>query len=1038
MEMCLLSVVAASTAVVPLTFRVNSRESSPLPHSTVAGEDTRSSDTGPVDESASTNLVERHEGGPTPTRDWNAIRQRVATKYAARKAKGPKRFDQPQQAMDFYLQQRLAERESEYPIEKLREAKREIELRESAWLHESRSNSLGAVPSWTELGPSNYGGRTRSIAINPSNPDVMYAGGVSGGVWKSTDAGATWFTTDDLMLNLAVCALIIDSTNPDVIYAGTGEGFFNGGAVRGLGIFKSIDAGTSWAQLDGTVNGVPSGAFFRVNDLAQSTADPNRIYACTRFGVWKSLDAGQSWEVKIRNPSFIPSGPAPPSNGTQGCLDLALRTDTAPGEDVILASFGSFSPDGLFRSTDSGETWAQVGAASDLLVPGQGRMSLAVSPSDNNVMFVSMADTSGTMVNVFRSLDGGATWSPRLNNANPTSAFLLSNYVYGNGCFGSDSYSQGWYDNVIAVDPVNPDILWVGGVDLFRSDDAGANFYLASYWYFDRTDPNYVHADQHALVFHPDYNGTTNQILYSGSDGGVARTDNARAATSDEGCPPGSPLPSIVWTQRNEGYGTIQFYHGDSAPGDKFAGGTQDNGTFRVNSAAAPDGWAHVLGGDGGYAFIHPTNTNIMWAEYQNFPTIQKSTNGGASFFDATAGITDDDGLFITPFALDPTNPNILWTGGSRPWRTTNGAGSWSVAGPNLPLGSTISAIAVAPSNNNIVYLGFSNGYVARTTNGLAGSPSWTESISGLNSGRFVSSVAVHPTDPSKAYCTYSGFVTSPATLNHVFKTTNGGSSWTSIDGIAAAGVPDIPCHWIAVHPTRPTELYVGTELGVFQSFDDGGSWAPINFGMPHTVVESLDFQGQCLLTAFTYGRGAFRAELPCGDGDTCNGMETCNTSTGNCIPGTPLVCDDGNACTSNGCVSSACVFTDISSQCTDNNPCTDDSCHALLGCQFVDNSATCDDADSCTIDDSCAGGSCTGTAIVVLYADIVPPGGDDVVELSDLSCLLMGYNELAACVPGDIWPCNAPDGIIELSDVLAMLDAYGGNPPCPDPCPQS
>lgn len=806
---------------------------------------------------------------------------------------GPKRYDEPAGAMEFYLQQRLAPGRNLLPLERLQAARQQIQAREAAAQALRGAGPFpGDVTNWTKIGPGNIGGRTRGFVIHPTNPNVLFAAGVAGGIWKSTDAGATWTALDDLLLNIAVNSLAIDPVNPDVLYAGTGEGFFNSDAVRGLGIFKTTDGGTTWAQLAGTVDGsVPFGAFFRVNDLVISPNDHNRLYAATRYGVWRSTDAGATWSVVLANP-FFTGGPVLSNGSSVGCTDLAVRADTNP--DVLFAAFGSFGPDGLFRSTDGGTTWSQLGTAADLVVPNQGRMAIAIAPSDNDTVYVCMADNAdtgnptGTLVDVFRSTDGGDTWSPRVDFGSLTGPWLLSNLVFATGCAGTSNFAQGWYDNIIAVDPLDPDIVWVGGVDLFRSDDGGVNWGIASYWFFSPGDVNYAHADQHNIVFHPGYDGAANQIMYATNDGGLFRTANARAATSQEDCPFArgiGPLPAIVWEDLNNGYGVTQFYHGDSARDrDAFGGGCQDNGTLLVESVATPEGWFEIVGGDGGYFAIDPTNSLVLYAETQRFPRMQKSVDGGASFFDATAGINDADGLFITPFAMDPSNSNVLWTGGSRPWRTTDGAANWTLAAPGdpgdpgddpFPSAGRLSAVAVAPTNSNVVYLGFENGVVARSTNALASPPNWTEftDANGLPFG-FISSLAVSPVDADTAYCTSSTF-----DVSHVLKTVNGGVAWTSIDGPAAAGVPDIPVHWVAIRPCNPQQLYAGTELGVFVSDDDGVNWTPVNAGLAHTVVETLDFQDDNTLIAFTHGRGAFRAELFDADGDGFgDGCDNCAT----------------------------------------------------------------------------------------------------------------------------------------------------------------
>ncbi len=810
--------------------------------------------------------TQRHRDQPAPSpSDREVIRVAIQQKQEKLRRKGPKRFDQPQEAQEFFMRQRLPAGENELPLEKLGEALVGIRSREANEVSvRSAESGPGGIIGWRSIGPGNVGGRTRAIVIDPINPDTMYAAGVTGGIWKSLDGGASWHATDDLLPNLAVCSLAIDPTNPSVLYAGTGEGLFGSWVRhRGMGIFKSSDAGMTWHQLPGTVDDVPVGAFYYVNKIVISPNDPDRIYAATMSGVWRSVDGGQSWTVVLRNP-WVLDGPA----GTQasqgcavGCTDLTVRTDTDP--DILFAAFGSFSKDGLYRSDDGGDTWLRYTTPDR-----QGRMTLAIAPSDNDRIYILMAQNSsaslGTIYSVFRSDDGGDSWTSPLDFNHEFSPWLLSYVSIATGCFvHPTNYSQGWYDNIIAVDPVDPDVVWVGGIDLYRSDDGGATFGLAEYWFYylmENPPPSHMHVDQHAIVFHPDYNGSTNQIMYVGNDGGLYRTANARAATTDEECPiaanPGPP-PQIAWESMNNGYAVTQFYHGDCArDANMFAGGAQDNGTPQVWSPATPESWRLIYGGDGGYVAIDPTNSQRLYVETQAFPSIRVSHDGGATFAPANDGITDTDGLFITPFAMDQSDPDVLWSGGSRPWRTTNGAVLWELAGPDFPQPGTISAIAIAPSNSNVVYLGYDNGYIVRSTNALAPSPTWQTYSLGFSSG-WVSSIAVDPITPDIAYCTCSTYG-----VDHVLRKPAGSSQWSPIDGSGANSLPDIPCHWIAVRSCNTQQLFVGTELGVFASDDGGADWSPSNDGLAHTIVESLDFKDDRTLVAYTHGRGAFLTRL--------------------------------------------------------------------------------------------------------------------------------------------------------------------------------
>ncbi|MCP4898964.1 MAG: hypothetical protein GY906_18495 [bacterium] len=760
-----------------------------------------------------------------------------------------------QASSDFFYQQRFTPEQEDYPFHHLRTVLRDVEDREQRLRQMNTPiGGVGGIRNWTELGPGNIGGRTRALAIDPTTPDTMYAGGVAGGIWKSTDAGAHWYAVDDSMINLAISTIVINPADPRIIYAGTGEGYYWGGMVRGLGIFKSTDAGATWNQLEGTIDGVPDGAFDWVNDIVISPNDSERLYAATRYGVWRSPDAGESWTVVLGNPDYLQAEQS--SRGcTLGSTELAIRTDSNP--DVVFAAFGSTQQDGLYRTHDGGDTWQRMQVTN---AAGQGRMALAIAPSNNNIMYVSMAQNYlgewGKLLNVFRTDDGGDTWEARVDLQSETGPWLLSNLQIAVDCYDYPLYHQGWYDNVVAVDPADPEIVWVGGVFLLRSDDGGLTFLLGDGRVLNAQPGGDVslHVDHHALVFHPDYDGVDNQIMFSANDGGIARTDRARARTTPDACTLNS---FVTWRELNHGYAVTQFYHGDSAKDrDWFVGGTQDNGTNRVVRTDAPTSWRMIYWGDGGYVAINPTNSLEMYVEIQGFPEMLKSTNGGNSFSPCINGITDTDGLFISPFAMDQSDPSCLWTGGTRPWRTVDGAESWDPVGRATSRYGQISAIAIAPTDSDTVYLGYSTGGISRTSNGRSESPTWEFSSSSLPSA-WVSSIAVDPTNPNIAYCTISTFG-----HPHVFRTLDGGDSWHPLNGIGVDWMPDIPAHWIAIRPSNPRQLYVATELGIFASDDGGDHWFPANFGFPHTVVESLDFKDDDTLVAFTHGRGVFLAEL--------------------------------------------------------------------------------------------------------------------------------------------------------------------------------
>ncbi|MBI1736724.1 MAG: hypothetical protein HYR51_16280, partial [Candidatus Rokubacteria bacterium] len=703
---------------------------------------------------------------------------------------------------------------------------------------------LGA---WTPLGPGNVGGRTRSLLIHPTSPSIMYAGAVAGGVWKTTNGGASWAPLSDLAANLAVSSLAMDPRNPSVLYAGTGEGFFNGDFVRGDGIFKTTNAGATWTQLASTND---KASFYYVNKIVVSPNNSGRVYAATRIGIMRSLDGGTSW-TRVLGAAAV-----------NGCTDLVIRTDKTV--DYVFAACGTFARGSIYRNRNAAGagTWERV-----LTEPGMGRTSLALARSNQSIIYALSASVAPGRYEhglhaVFRSTSSGAagSWARRADTTAPKlNRLLLSNPViaYYSRCFGGDDayYNQGWYDNVIAVDPTNPNYVWAGGVDLFRSTDGGATWRLASYWWISPGDPQYVHADQHVIVFHPQYNGSTNQQMFIGNDGGIFRTSNAKTATASSD-PCADAQGSIAWTELNNSYGVTQFYHGLPYPnGATYFGGTQDNGTVRGSDATGLNGWTEINDGDGGHVAVDPTNPRTLYAEYPD-GVIRKSTDGGTTFADAVAGLDDDGFLFITPFVMDPTNPERLWTGGEFMWRTDNGAGMWARASTSLCGAGSVSAIAVAPSDRNRVFAGMSDGCINRTGVGTTATATTAWAVSTPRAG-YVSSIAVHPTSDSVVYATYATFGGA-----HVWRSGDRGVTWTSIDGSGATGIPDVPVHAIVIDPANTARLYIGTDVGVFVSRDGGATWAVENTGFANVITESLASGGLGTtphLFAFTHGRGAWR-----------------------------------------------------------------------------------------------------------------------------------------------------------------------------------
>ena len=431
--------------------------------------------------------------------------------------------------------------------------------------------------------------------------------------------------------------------------------------------------------------------------------------------------------------------------------------------------------------------------------------------------------------------------------------------------FGDSWSGRGWYDNVIAVDPKDPERVWAGGVDLFRSDDGGRTWGLANYWWEGN---GFAHADQHALVFHPSYDGTRNQTLLVAGDGGVYRTDNARAPVArGDAAPCDSSGSAVRWTSLDHGYGVTQFYDGAVFPGGlSYLGGAQDLGTIVGGDAAGPEGWRQVLGRDGGFVAIDPDHPQTVYAESDHLSFV-KSTDGGNTFTSAVDGISGGTFPFIMPFALDPLDSQRLWLGSDSLWTSDDGAATWRRASSALGANGLdfLSAIAVSPHDDQHLLAGTSLGLIVRIDAASSAVPGTLWPAAHPRDG-FVSSLVFDPQDLGVVYATYATFGGA-----HVWKSLDGGTTWQGIDGTGSSRLPDLPAHSLVVDPRHPQHLYLGTDLGVFASRDGGVTWAVANLGFANVVTEFLGLAppdpgapaAAPVLFAFTHGRGAWRTALP-------------------------------------------------------------------------------------------------------------------------------------------------------------------------------
>ncbi|MBL8229079.1 MAG: hypothetical protein JNL98_11405 [Bryobacterales bacterium] len=801
------------------------------------------------------------------------------------KAAKPMPTDAPDRAAEFYLMKRAGAGATDLPYEKYEAAEGRVERMRTYALSKGafdqpfrKGERMADLGGWQPLGPGNQGGRSRHLLIHPGNPDIMYVSAVTGGVWKTTDGGQNWFPLTDMFPSLGIGGLTFEPGNPDTIYAGTGFWFNSqsgtnvfGSAPRGAGIFRSRDAGVTWERLN-----APEGTHFRfINEIIVSRHDVNRIYVATWTGIFRSTDAGQSWNFVVNR-----SGPS-----QNGCQDMVARTDQ--DTDYLFASCGTIAAGSpaILRNTDAGGEgeWKVVAQPA-----GMANTTLAIAPSNQSVIYA-LVSSNGTdrqgwassLAGVYRSVSNGdpETWEARVTNEDPEplNAGLLSNNssFFGNVCFvnGQRTISgQGWIHNAIAVDPHDHDRLFVGGIDIYRSDDGGRNWGIASFWQA-ADGPNGAHADVLGLVFPPDFDGGAKPRLYAITDGGVYLTDNARAevATGPRGgCSPFSNR--VSWRPLHGGYQTTQFYTGAVLPGGAaFFGGKQDNGTMR-GTLAGQATWTRLFGGDGAAVAVDPRNPNTVFVSTQNFGLV-RSRNGGRSFTATRRGIGEPSAnfAFIAPLAMDSSNPDRLYAGARRFYRTTDQAENWDTISTELSsVQGAVSAIAVSPSDPTKVVFATSQGFLFRTDDALAANSETVWEVTRPRPG-YVPAMTFDPNDANTVYAVYSQFNTAVG-QNHVYRSRDGGRTWEGIDREGPNGIPDMPVLAVMVDPLDSNRIYLGTDLGVFVSIDGGESWNRDRNPFAAVPTERLILDrtaGATYLYAFTFGRGVWRTLLP-GTGTPC------------------------------------------------------------------------------------------------------------------------------------------------------------------------
>jgi hypothetical protein len=783
---------------------------------------------------------------------------------------------------------------------------------------------------WSPLGPApildgnlSWSGRVTSIAVHPTNANIVYAGGAQGGVWKTIDHGATWVPMTDTQPSLAIGSIAIAPSNGNVIYAGTGEANFSCDSYFGAGILRSTDGGASWTVVGFTPFGSTS-----VSKILVHPGNPNILWAANTsgvggflcsgapgggiYGVWRSTNAGLDW-IQVLG--------AGQTGGSGQTHDLAA--DPTNPSIIYAGVYGG----GIWKTTNGGTSWVKLEGG----LPGAvGRAAIAVDPVAPSTVYAAFeASGTGRHQGTYKSTNAGSSWS-----ALPIPSGACQQWTFQDACtYSGGSFGQCWYDLVIGVAPDQG--VWLGGAGLWRSGTGGSSWTSVC--------PSSVHVDQHALAF-------KGPEVWLGNDGGVFTT------TSGGGS----------WTSRNTTLALAQFYPGaalDPTSASRAIAGTQDNGVMRYDGSAS---WDLQVTGDGASAAISSTDPDTHWYGSTQYLRIWRTQNGGGFWVNGSFGLADagtTNSAFIAPFTMCPNDAQVLIGGSDNVWRTDDGADFWVANSPD-PLDATapwatIMTLAFAPSTGDCdtYYAADNAGRVFRTTSGGA---SWDD-ITGNLPLVGIADITVDPQNPAIVVVGMSGFF--GAKLWRTANALDPSPSWN----IIAAGIPDVPVNAVLIDPDNASVYYAGTDVGIFRSLDSGASWEVFMGGHPNVAVFDLVADADTgALVSFTHGRGAFKLGTFCDDQSVCT--DDRYDQVLGCLHA-PVDCSDGDVCTHDAC-SAETGCTNVPLTCT-----APDDCH-LAGCDAgTGECATapkldgepCDDADACTRTDSCLSGVCTG-------GDPVPP----------------------------------------------------------------
>lgn len=693
--------------------------------------------------------------------------------------------------------------------------------------------SAASSVEWKERGPVNVPGRIRGIVAAPNNKDRWYIGTVGGGIWVTNDAGTTFENLTDYKIpSLSTSTIAISEASPETIYVGTGEPFGNLDAIGGIGLLKSEDAGHTWKYLNNTKD------FGSIGRLAVDPKNCNNLVVASSNGVFVTKDRGKTFQQTYNG------GNVQDLKYTPGNFDV---------------QYAGVNGVGIIKSIDGGLTWQLIFDKANYN-PNHQRFELDISPVDPNIVYVSVytpggAATVAVSTDFYISNDTGNTFQLLGFNGNPASANLIT--------------SQGWYDNIITAHPFDKNVFYAGGVALFKVTIVGSPKGKAAFTFepiasgYNNQLNDYVHVDQHSLFFQINEPEKKFKLIL-GNDGGVYSTDYLRDPGTTEG----------DWSQVASGLNNTQFYGADKRNGvNDYIAGAQDNGTwisFTGGTANEESSYLRAIGGDGFESLWNYKDPNkfIGGSQYNGYVRYVNGRGFNARHPESGAGTSP----FYSKIVSSNNNPDVLFSPSiSGVWRSTDFAETWKLAAiPSAynPGSNATSALdasvsianpdivwagsAMTESGSFVLHLSKDNGNTFEKTN------PFVDPRPDRSHNYYMAGLETSSTNENRAYALFGG-----QGAAKVLKTEDLGQTWEDISGFSLGedrGFPDVAIHSMVEMPYDENVIWVGTDIGIFETIDGGLNWSILT-GIPAVSIWQMRIVNDQVVLA-THGRGVWTAKI--------------------------------------------------------------------------------------------------------------------------------------------------------------------------------